>query len=485
MCSTAVTNKISRAESAFPEEKCYGKYSHEMPTIRVAPLSCKLQSAATGPNAGLCQLDPHLETFPDDGKPIAGVSNWQNGKNFAEGVSTSLYDRIQGKNQHNGDPVADVFGVVSFENSAVLAIADGVNWGHKPRLAARCAVNGAMSHIIERLYDSNSSGYPSTTHDIFHTILRSFEVAQQLIIDKEATTTTLCVAVVCELMPTKGPTRWGCCLVCLGDSLGYVYRQATGLVEELTSFSHDNVERDMRNCGGCLGPHIGIEPDIDNLFCVFSPVAERDVVFLTTDGVSDNFDPVVRKEALPSPLPHSRSHGYDSDSDTPVDKSPMPHEETLALTFLTPLERHDHSLKLMTNVIHRFSNHDINLIDASNVAANLVTDSFCITEKQRSYLEDHIPPNDCTPEERRESYREIKRSLKRLPGKLDHATAVAYQVLQLGESCVLVQQPKKQKVFPKAKSFDHTPKHAYDDGWTHVQYDSKNVDPCYTDLKSL
>lgn len=449
----------------FPESKCWGRYSHDMPCIRVAPLTHKVQSAATGPNAGLCQLDLHLETFPNDGKPIAGIYNWQSGKNHAEGVSTSLYDKIPGKDQHSGDPVADVFGVVSFENCGILAIADGVNWGHKPRLAARCAVNGAITYIIERLFCSSNTSFRHTTQDIFHIILRSFDIAQQLIIENEATTTTLCVAVVCELMPTKGPTQWGCCLVCLGDSLGYVYRRATGVVEELTSFSHVDVERDMRNCGGCLGPHIGTEPDVENMFCVFSPVEVNDIVFLTTDGVSDNFDPVVRKQALPSPLPHSHSYIDDSDSDTPM--SPRDHEETLALPFLTPQERHSHSLKLMTNVIHRFANNDFSLIDATNVATHLVTDCYRITENQRSYLEEHILPNDCTPEERRQNYREIKKSLKKLPGKLDHATAVAYQVMQLGRSCVPV-EAKKQKV-PKAKSIDNPLRHMNDDEWTEIE----------------
>lgn len=471
---SSVTNKISRSESVFPEEKCYGKYSHDMPSIRVAPLSRKLQSSSTGPNSGLCQLDTRLETFPNDGKPIAGIINWQNGREFAEGFSASLYDRMPGKDQHNGDPVADVFAVVSYDNSGVLAIADGVNWGPKPRLAARCAVNGAMSHIIEKLYNSTEP-YPNTTQDIFHTILRSFDVAQQLIIENEATTTTLCVAVVCELMPIKGPTRWGCCLVCLGDSLGYVYRQATGKVEELTSFSHADVERDMRNCGGCLGPHIGIEPDVENLFCVFSPVAEHDIVFLATDGISDNFDPVVRKEALPSPLPNSHSHYYDdSDSDTPIDKSPLQDENKVTLPFLTPQERHNHALKLMTNVIHRFANNDVNLIDAMNVANHLLTHSYQITDQQRLYLEETILPNDCTPEERRQNYREIKRKLKRLPGKLDHATVVAYKVLQFGRNCVPVQQQqqlKKQKVTPKSKSVDHALKHGYNHAGTPVDSD--------------
>ena len=483
LCSS-VTHKISRSESVFPEEKCYGKYSHDMPTIRVAPLSWKIKSASTGPNAGICQLDARLETFPSGGKPVAGIVNWKNGKNFAEGTSASLYDRIPGKDQqHSGDPVADVFAVVSYENSCVLAIADGVNWGHKPRLAARCAVNGAVSHIVDRLY--SSSTYPATTQDIFHTILRSFDIAQQLIIEYEATTTTLCVAVVCELMPVKGPTRWGCCLVCLGDSLAYVYRRATGVVEELTAFSHMDVERDMRNCGGCLGPHIGTEPDVENMFCVFSPVAEQDIVFLTTDGISDNFDPVVRKEALPTPLPHSRAV-YDSDSDTATDKSPVSHDDILP--FLTPPERHRHSLKLMSNVIHRFANNDLTLIDATNVATHLVTDAYRITEKQRTYLEDTILPNDCTPEERRRNYREIKKALKKLPGKLDHATVVAYQVLQFGESCVPV-QPPKQKGIPKAKSLDYSLQH---NEWTRVTFDNRNLEPGFattdgleSDLKSF
>ena len=465
---------MSKPENVFPERKCYGKYTSDMPKIRVAPLSCNVQSAATGPNSGICQLDASVEVFPPkDSNPIAGIVNWQNGKNFADGVSASLYDKIPGKDQYSGDPVADVFAVVSYENSAVLAIADGVNWGPKPRLAARCAVHGAMSHINERLFVPNSS-YPQTTQDIFHTILRSFEVAQQVILDHDATTTTLCVAVICELMPTKGSTQWGCCLVCLGDSLGYIYRRSTGIVEELTSFSHSDVARDMRNCGGCLGPHIGTEPDLENLFCVFSPVDEHDIVFLTTDGISDNFDPVVRKEALPTPLPNSSGvHMYDSDSDTSVD-SPQPkqQEEKLALPFLTPSERHEHSLKLMANVINHFASKDLSLIDASNIATHLVTNSFRITEKHRAYLEKHILPNDCTPEERRKNYREIKKNLKVLPGKLDHATVVAYEVLQLGEGCVSV-QPKKRKA-PKARSLDHPPKPInFDDEWTHLESQTK------------
>jgi hypothetical protein len=32
-------------------------------------------------------------------------------------------------------------------------IADGVNWGYKPRLAARCGVHGAMNYLNQHLFE--------------------------------------------------------------------------------------------------------------------------------------------------------------------------------------------------------------------------------------------------------------------------------------------------------------------------------------------
>jgi len=38
------------------------------------------------------------------------------------------------------------------ENSAILALADGVNWGEKASLAARCAVHGCIDYLNKALY---------------------------------------------------------------------------------------------------------------------------------------------------------------------------------------------------------------------------------------------------------------------------------------------------------------------------------------------
>ena len=81
-----------------------------------------------------------------DGK-IAGVDNWCNPADAAYGISTSLYEAHPVTRQRAGEPLADAFGVCVRENSAILALADGVNWGEKSSQAAKCAVHGMLFAI--------------------------------------------------------------------------------------------------------------------------------------------------------------------------------------------------------------------------------------------------------------------------------------------------------------------------------------------------
>lgn len=61
-----------------------------------------------------------------------------------------------------GNPIADAFGVVAREDSAVLALADGVNWGEKASIAARCAIHGCLHYLNTALY-SPAAAPPETT----------------------------------------------------------------------------------------------------------------------------------------------------------------------------------------------------------------------------------------------------------------------------------------------------------------------------------
>lgn len=55
--------------------------------------------------------------------------------------------------------------------------------------------------------------------------------------------------------------------------------------------------RDMRDALGALGPVDGKDPELGNLTLSLTIIDEGDIVFLTSDGISDNFDPVVGKFA--------------------------------------------------------------------------------------------------------------------------------------------------------------------------------------------
>ena len=53
----------------------------------------------------------------------------------------------------------------------------------------------------------------------------------------------------------------------------------------------------MRDALGALGPVDGNNPELNNLTVAMTIVDQGDIVFLTSDGISDNFDPVVGKFA--------------------------------------------------------------------------------------------------------------------------------------------------------------------------------------------
>lgn len=104
---------------------------------------------------------------------LAGVDNWNNpSASFAYGISSTLYESHPTSSLRAGEPIADAFGICVRENSAILALADGVNWGEKASLASKCAINGCLDYLNEALY--HESARVETTMDIFVCLLRSF-----------------------------------------------------------------------------------------------------------------------------------------------------------------------------------------------------------------------------------------------------------------------------------------------------------------------
>lgn len=424
---------VRQSEVEWSSNYCHLK-SHKI----VQP-SKKVYAAATGPEDGAKNIILELTSKPEckktqKVKDCDPFRDWIKGHSRAYGIGTSLYDCNPNTNLFSGDPVADVFAVIAGENSCILALADGVNWGENSRLAARCAVAGCLYHLSKHLYTA------TTTQEIMSMLFKAFENAQNCIIEKNATMTTLCVAVICQLKETD---RWGLCVVNVGDSLAFVYRKSKG-VQEVTIGSHyDTQDRDMRDPGGSLGPVDGYNPDLRNLTFSFTFLDAGDIVFLTSDGVSDNFDPVVAQCNHCSIPELVRTHSLDSILHE-ITRNARDKEENLSLTsssksdqdivrhetYDVPIARHQKMLADMTEVIEKESLEDH--ISALDVCVKLLSHVAGCTDTKRKYLEQMNKDDQLLTTTdrryRRARDREISRHMRELPGKLDHAAVVAFEV---------------------------------------------------------
>lgn len=77
--------------------------------------------------------------------------SWTEGYDDVWGDAVSLYDINHTTGTRNGEPIADCFGIIAYETGAIMALADGVNWGDRPKVAARAAVYGFLSHLHRAL----------------------------------------------------------------------------------------------------------------------------------------------------------------------------------------------------------------------------------------------------------------------------------------------------------------------------------------------
>ncbi|XP_049953674.1 PP2C-like domain-containing protein CG9801 [Schistocerca serialis cubense] len=384
---------------------------------------------------------------------IAGILNWFHPHPDAFGVATTLYEKHPITQENAGDPIADCFAIVARENSAVLALADGVNWGEKACVAARSAIHGCVEYLNKAFFTPGVSASKVTnTMEVFVALLRSFHAAHSLILQEDGMLTTLTAAVV---LPLTAVDKYVVCVCNVGDSLAYVYSKKYG-VREITKGSHDiHCMRDMRDALGALGPVDGQNPELNNLTCSMTEVEPGDIVFLTSDGVSDNFDPVVGKFAvLPPAQPSSSAENTKTAGNTMnITGSTMKVQSTntssranansdilpSSLPTVQAYQRHELSLLRMEDLLKNgVSGNGPPCDDAKTLCELLLDFATRLTAAKRHILED--PDLYYTVSENSDQLKELSKSEQRtrrkkvceklamVPGKLDHATVVAYKV---------------------------------------------------------
>nr|pir hypothetical protein F33G12.6 - Caenorhabditis elegans [Caenorhabditis elegans] len=352
------------------------------------------------------------------GRPSADDYDWSSfDEQGAYGMSVSLYEKNPISGVNAGEPIADVWGVVGRNNNGVMALADGVNWGEGARLAARCAIRGAIDHLNTRVIkDSLADTTKSSAmifgdfnlEEVFHEMLAAFHSAHSLILQEGGMLTTLCVALVA---PVRRGNGWALCVCNVGDSLCFVYNRHYG-VREVTLGSHDiDQMRDMRDAGGALGPVDGRNPQLHNLTCSMTFVEEGDVVFITSDGVSDNFDPVVGKFCVIKKSEHENK-----------ENAHLPPREDRTLDVTTRGGEKDKHSEYARN---RPCAASLPCVDAAK--RHELIAKRRVLENPELYKREKM-----TKAEQRARRKMVREKIADMPGKLDHASVVAYHVSRRG-----------------------------------------------------
>uniref|UniRef100_A0A224XBK7 Putative serine/threonine protein phosphatase signal transduction mechanism n=1 Tax=Panstrongylus lignarius TaxID=156445 RepID=A0A224XBK7_9HEMI len=427
----------------------HGRTPQQLPPKTIGTLSKPILSAMTGPNGGLTTVnkkrrhlsisDPDvrfIDTTDEDSPPgsrdansntstvncnlvplqkcestpnavelvrcgsgdgceesviIAGVSDWESPTSNAYGRSVSLYEKHPVTGVPAGEPIADCFAVVSRKNSAILCLADGVNWGAKASLAAKAAVHGCVDYLNQALFGAHTV---ASTTEAFVALLRSFHAAHNLILEENGMLTTLTAVLV---LPLVVPQRYIACACNVGDSLAYVYSHKHG-VREITQGSHDvHRMRDMRDALGALGPVDGTNPELANLTCAMTEVEPGDIVFITSDGVSDNLDPVVGKFT--------------------------------GLGGVEAEQRHRLGLLRTEDLLRNgVSGHGPPCHSARGLVDLMLDFVTRLTSAKRRLLEDEELYRSGGQTQQRAKRKQMCGKLAAVPGKLDHATVVAYTV---------------------------------------------------------
>lgn len=170
----------------------------------------------------------------------------------------------------------------------------------------------------------------------------------------------------------------------------------------------------MRSPGGAVGMTMTEQADLSNLAYSIMEIESGDFVFLTTDGISDNYDPCVNGSAasIKTPLLIRKSNNNDTQPEMP----PM---------LMTAYERHLYTLHRIYSSI-AVNNEPICALDLCNRILQYV---IRLTEEQRQIIEQCVRELDGLEGAERQKFElQIKDKVVKLPGKLDHASLVVFQI---------------------------------------------------------
>ena len=397
------------------------------------------------------------------GKDEEEQSSWLSlSRPFCSAISISTYplqtikkDGEESK-KRDGSPICDQYKAIFYSNRAIMAMADGCNWGEAPKCAA-IAARDAFVHYLHR-----HSHEITDLHVAGNLILRAFSLAHSAILlpqnlskksndqsnegnvngggeggeidSSDIGTTTLLGGIVLQLYADpddpdcdvdedggKKSQEWGFVYGSVGDCKAFHWSCSTGKFSDITE-GNRSVSMSASDCGGRLGPQMpGNLPDLRNFELGFFPCASGDIILLVSDGVHDNLDPALLGFA---------PRDVNIDSDQWSDLSPSISETAKIQFRLSLLE------KIISNQINSANNNDDNNAD----------DNYKVTPTKRtnsnSKFQKLIPQeivkslikycvDTCAPSAawmQNNPNKRLPKDYRLYPGKMDHTTVMCYVV---------------------------------------------------------
>lgn len=172
--------------------------------------------------------------------------------------------------------------------------------------------------------------------------------------------------------------------------------------------------------------------------------AVGDIVFLTSDGIADNFDPVTRKQASPRTIGEGSNRSLGVGALSPATCHAMAVAEMAAVLKDACRQQQEGSFEapaadvllgssrgalpavVSDNSKQEHPTQPLGLVDGASLTAVLAVNSLIAfaqqaTAEQRRVLEDPSTRQSMTAEQ-------LADLVASLPGKMDHASVVAYKV---------------------------------------------------------
>lgn len=303
------------------------------------------------------------------------------------------------------------------EGYQIFSVADGCGWGAKARNAAVTASELALGFINKHLSQCRAI----TIREIVKIQLAAFKHAQEALLQAGTTvgTTTLTVGIIAGGYSV---------FACLGDSDGRLIR-TVGKIQQCVNVTpgsrSDSI--DATDPGGRLGNYCGEGAVWKNLRVSVLKNQKGDVIIAGSDGLADNFDPLVRGKK-----PKLQGfHEWDKKAPEIYKKAKQKDERTAEQVE----EDRKNQVKLMEHREDRTNKKFAKVAgnEFSEIPGNLIRFVSQLTLKTKLFSCDN--PKKREPVDDYENF----------PGKNDHVCFVAFQIDSDLQALKIAEPPKKAK----------------------------------------